>query len=190
MNIKAGDFVSYSTLRDSGHARIIRTSELGVLFMDIRTGETKMMHKASVTFSEPTIADPKANMQYQIIDINLPEDDPEVAQVAFMHEDESVDDQEYILTITYDISFFEQPADPFCRDSDMDYYGYTECDAEVIQVEIHKHKQEVDGYSWGTGERVDNINVDDVMCTEDWQSIRRDIEANYVEYVRNIREEI
>ncbi len=190
MNVSAGDFVAYKTLRNQGHARISRVGDLSVLFTDVRTGESMMMHQSSVTFSEPTIADPKANMRYQIIDINLPEDDPEIAQVAFCHIDEDVDDQEYILTITYDISFFEQPADPFCRDSSDDYYGYTECDAEVVQVEIHKHKQETDGYSWGTGERVDNISVDDVMCTEDWQSIRRDIEDNYVEYVRNIREEI
>ena|SRR5690554_382305 len=190
MNIKAGDFVSYSTLRDRGHARILRTSESGVLFMDIRTGETKMMHRASVIFSEPTIADPKANMQYQIVDINIPEDDPEIAQVAFCHVDEDVDDQEYVLTITYDIHYFNQPADPFCRDSDMDYYGYTECDAEVIQMEIHKHKEESDGYLWGTGERVDDISIDDVMSTEDWQSLRKQIEENYVEYVQDMREEI
>lgn len=129
-------------------------------------------------------------MKYQIIDINFPEDDPEIAQVAFVHGDEDVDDQEYILTITYDIHFFKQPADPFCRDSDWDYKGYTECDAEVIQVEIHKPKPETDGYSWGTGERVDNISVGDVMTTEDWRSIRRDIEDNYIEYMSNIREEI
>lgn len=129
-------------------------------------------------------------MNYQIIDTNFPEDDPEIVRVAFVHTDEDVDDQEYILTITYDIHFFEQHADPYTWDSDMDYYGYTECDAEVIQVEIHKHKPETHGYSWGTGERVDDISVGDVMTTEDWRSIRRDIEDNYIEYMRNIREEI
>ncbi len=125
-------------------------------------------------------------MKYQIIDINHPEDDPEIAQVAFMHTDENVDDQEYILTITYGVHFFEQPANPFCRDSDWDYHGYTECDAEVIQMEIHKHDPETDGYSWGTGECVDNISVDDVMSKGDWQSIREGVEEKYIEYMRNL----
>lgn len=189
MIVSTGDFVKYKTLTKQGHARISWAGEICVNFTDVRTGEHLQYSRDSVEFSDPTITDPKEGLVYQIIDTNLPEDDPEIAQVAFMHTDEDVDGQGYILTITYDIHFFEQPADPFCRDSDMDYYGYTECDAQVIQLEIHKHKPETDGYSWGTGERVDDISVDDVMSTEDWQSIRRDIEENYVEYMRNLRED-
>ena len=128
---------------------------------------------------------------YEVTDQNIPENDPEVVQVEF-YTQEDVDALEpYVLTITYDIFYEHQEPDPFCTDSDIDYYGFTDCDAQVHQIEIHKRETDADTrYEWGLGERVDDINVDDVLSKEHWKKIQQQVEENYIKYVKTMREEI
>lgn len=129
-------------------------------------------------------------MKYEILDQNIPEDDPEILQVLFAHTDESVDSQVYVLTITYSIHYESVAGDPFTWDSDWDYYGYEECDVEFIYFDIRKHDPENDSrYLYGTGESVDDIGLDDVLSSEDFKAFKKSIEENYCKYVQDIRED-
>jgi len=126
-------------------------------------------------------------MDYQIIDMYIPKCDPEVLQVVFVDFDEGVDSSAYILTVTYNVIYERQEPNYSTWDSDMDYYGYEHCDAEVIDMHINKHSGEVDeDYGYSVGESVDYIDVNDVMTRADWKEAREMIEENYSGYMRRL----
>ena len=132
-------------------------------------------------------------MRYEILDISTVEADPEVLQVQFVHEDDHDTLHVYIMTLTYSIHYESVAGDPYTWDSDWDFYGYTECDAEIDTIEIHKHNPELDPedhrtalVNWGLGESVDNIDLNQVVSKKDWKEFRERIEENYVEYMNSI----
>ena len=134
-------------------------------------------------------------MRYEILDISTVEADPEVLQAQFVRKGDQDESNVYILTITYAVYYHSQAPDPFCMDSDWDYYGYTECDADVITVEVHKHDPEKDPedhrtacVNWGLGEPVDNIDLNQVVSKKDWKEFRERIEENYVEYMSKMED--
>lgn len=132
-------------------------------------------------------------MRYEIIDHAIPEGDPETLQVLFADESE----QEYVLTILYDVFYDALAPDPYTWNSDIDFYGYEHCEAQVHSFSIHKHNPIKDCGSqhslvadveWGLGESVDTICVNDVVSTEDWEMYKEMIGENYCEYVKGLQE--
>lgn len=134
-------------------------------------------------------------MQYEILDTSCVGADPEILQVQFVHKDDVDALDVYIMTLTYSIHYESVAGDPFTWESDWDYFGYTECDAEIDTVEIHKHNPDLDPenhrtalVNWGLGESVDNIDIDQVCSKKDWKEFRERIEDNYVEYIRKMED--
>lgn len=126
-------------------------------------------------------------MDYHIIDMYIPKCDPEVLQVVFVDFDEGMDSPVYILTITYNVNYERQEPDYDTWDSEMDYYGYEQCDAEVIDMHINRCSEEADeDYGYSTGESVDHIDVNNVMGTNEWKEAREMIEENYSDYMREL----
>lgn len=130
--------------------------------------------------------------RYEVIDHHIPKDDPEMLQVMFSPTDDFEGEHAYILTIIYNVHFFEQPADPYCWDSDMDFYGYTECDADEMEILVNHYKPEADTKEqWGLGPTVDDmIDLSEIGGDTFWKDCREMVQDNYVEYVRELREEL
>lgn len=134
-------------------------------------------------------------MRYEIIDHAIPEGDPETVQVLFADESE----QEYVLTILYDVFYEALAPDPYTWSSDIDFHGYEHCGANVHSLGIHKYDSSKDAgtqhslvadVEWGLGEPVDNICVDHVLSKEDWKTYQKIVEENYCEYVKGLQEDL
>lgn len=190
MQVKRGDFVKYTYLHRTGICRITLVLGDTVFFRDVNTGEELKFSKDFVEFVESPVPDPKKNMVYEIADVNIPEDDLEIAQVLFTHKDGCVDPNEYVLNIIYSVSYESHQGDPNCWSSDWDCLGYTECEAEVIDLQVFHHDRSQDtDHLVGIGKQVDEINIDEVMTRETWSSIRNSVESNYCDHMEAIAEE-